>query len=155
MFGLKPWRKTLVPLPRFETPFGWMPEEFSTLFNRLFTNFPVMETPEWRYPWGVTTEEKEKELVIRMELPGFEPEELKVEVLGEVVKVEAEHKVPPEKVEENKETFEREYAHVKREIALPPGVELEKAEAIYRNGILEVHVPRKPGMVGRRLEVKA
>jgi len=155
MFGLKPVRRTAAPLPRFETPFNWMPEEFSTLFNRLLPTFPLMETPEWRYPWGMTMEEKEKEIVIRMELPGLEPEELKVELLGEVVKIEAAHKVPEEKVEEKKEVFEREYAHVRREFALPVGVEPEKAEAIYRNGVLEVHVPRKPEMVGRRLEVKA
>lgn len=37
---------------------------------------------------------------------------------------------------------------------LPPEVELEKVEAVYRNGVLEVHLPRKPEAVGRRVEVK-
>jgi len=152
MFGVKPWRKTPASLPRFETPFGRMLEEFPALFNRVF-NFPAMELPEWWHPWALTMEETEKEVIVRMELPGFEPSELKVEVLGEVLRVEAEHKVPVEK-EEKKEKVEGEYAHVKREVALPAYVEMEKAEATYRNGILEVHVPRKPELVGRRLELK-
>jgi len=39
-------------------------------------------------------------------------------------------------------------------VTLPPELELEKVEAIYRNGVLEVHLPRKPEVVGRRIEVK-
>jgi len=140
-------------LPRFEFPFGWIPEEFETLFNRLVPNFPVMETPEWTYPWGVTMEEKEKEVIVRIELPGFEPAELKVEMLEERLTVLAEHKEPAEKPE--KAEVEAERTYVKRLISLPPGVEAEKAEAVYRNGILEVHVPRKPEAVGRRLEIKS
>jgi len=151
MFALKPWKRTTALLPRAETPFGWMPEEFSTLFNRLFSTWPIMETPEWTYPWGVTTEETEKEIVVRVELPGFTPEEVKVELMGEMLTVEAEHKEPAEKKEEK---TERRYAHVKRTVSLPPGVELEKVEATYRNGVLEVHVPRKPEAAGRRIEVK-
>jgi len=154
MFALMPWRKrTAAALPRAETPFRLFPEEFESLFNRFFTSWPVLETPEWPYRWGLTMEEKEKEVVVRVELPGFTPEEVKVELIGERLTVEAEHK-EPEKKEKEAEKMEREYAHVKRELTLPPYVELEKAEALYRNGVLEVHLPRKPEAVGRRIEVK-
>ena len=37
---------------------------------------------------------------------------------------------------------------------LPTGLDLERLEARYRNGVLEVHVPRTPGAVPRRIEVK-
>jgi len=152
MFGLMPWTKrTTALLPRTEMPFGWIPEEFAPLFNRFFNTLPVMETAEWPYEWGLTTEEKEKEFVVRMELPGFTPEEVKVELLGERLTVEAEHKEPAEKPEEK---AERAYAHAKRVVTLPPEVEPEKAEATYRNGVVEVHLPRKPEAVGRRIEVK-
>jgi HSP20 family molecular chaperone IbpA len=151
MFALKPWKKTTGLLPRAEFPFGFMPEGFANIFNRMFPAFPVLETPEWPFRWGLMTEEKEKEIVVRMELPGFEPAEVKVELAGEELTVEAEHKEPEKKPEEK---TEREYAHVKRVMTLPPGVELEKAEAVYRNGVLEVHLLRKPEAVGRRIEVK-
>jgi len=155
MFALTPLaRRMTALLPRTETPFGWLPEELAPLFNRFFTAFPVMETPEWPewiYPRGLTMEEREKEVVARMEVPGFEPGELKVEVLGGRLTVEAEHREPAERAEE---PAERAYAHVRRTVTLPPGVEAEKAEAVYRNGVLEVHVPRIPEAVGRRIEVK-
>jgi len=95
-------------------------------------------------------EEKDKEVVVRVELPRFEPSEVKVEMLGEWLTVEAEHKEAAEKEEKT----ERSYAHVKRMVTLPTGIEAEKVEATYRNGVLEVHVPRKPEAAGRRIEVK-
>jgi len=156
MFALKPWTKRmLAPLPRAETPFDWIPDEFATLFNRFFTTGPVIETPEWPYRWGMTTEEKEKEMVIRYEMPGFAPEEVKVELLGDRLVVEAEHKekepAEKEKVEEKAER----YAHVKRVIALPAEIDVEKLEAVLKNGVLEIRIPRKPEAVARRIEVKA
>jgi len=43
---------------------------------------------------------------------------------------------------------------MRREITLPAGVEAERIEATYRNGVLEIHLPRTPEAVGRRIEVK-
>jgi HSP20 family molecular chaperone IbpA len=149
MFALKPSTNRMPALfPRTEAPFSWMPGEFTTFFHRFF---PVPETFEWPYGWGVTTEEKEKEVILRMELPGFELEEIKVELLGERLTVEAEHKEPAEKAEEK---TERVHAHAKRVLTLPAGVELEKAEVVYRSGVLKVYLPRKPETMGRRIEVK-
>jgi len=152
MFALKPFMKRTSALrPWTEMPFGWMPEEFERYFRPFFTGWPVAEAPEWEYPWGMTTEETEKGFVVRVEVPGFEPEELKVEVTPERLTVEAEHKEPAEKGEKKEE---RTYAKVRREVTLPLGVETEKAEATYRSGVLEVRVPRKPEALGRRVEVK-
>jgi len=149
MFALTPWTRRRNLLPRVETPFRWMPEEFSTLFNRFLPEFPLIEeTAEWPYGWGMTLEEKEKEVLVRFEMPGFLPEEVKLEFLGDRLTVEAEHKEEVEKKEE------RAYAHVRRVVTLPPNVDLDKVEAYYRHGILEVHLPRMPEAVGRRIEVK-
>jgi len=134
------------------TPLGVMAEEFAPLFERFFGGWPVMETGELPYRYPLTLEEKEKEVLVRIELPGFTPEEVKVEIKGDMLAIEAEHKDVPEKAEEVK--GEAAYAQVKREIELPVGVELEKVEAIYRHGVLEVHLPKKPEVLGRRIEVK-
>jgi len=137
-------------LPRTEMPFSRMSEESETLFNR-FMNWPMMEVPETPYPWGLTTEEKENEIVVRVELPGFTLEELRVEWLGGRLTVEAEHRVPAEGAEPRPE---RELARVRRIVELPTGVDLERVEATFRNGVLEVHLPRTPEATARRIEVK-
>jgi len=144
-------RSSTAPLARSEFPFGWMSEEFPVLFNRLFAGWPLPETSEWPIGWGVAMEEAEKEMIIRFEMPGFEPAELNVEVIGNRLTVEAEHKEPAEKGAK----VEQAYAHVKRVMMLPTKIEGEKAEALLRNGVLEVRIPRKPEAVGRRIEVKA
>jgi len=151
MFALMPWRRGTELLPRLEAPFGRMSNEFERMFNRFF-NWPVMEMPEEPYPWGLTTEERENEVVVRAELPGFAPEELRVEWLGGRLTIEAEHKVPAEGTEKRPE---REYAHVRRTIELPTAIEAAKVEATFRNGVLEIHLPRTPEAMARRIEVKA
>jgi HSP20 family protein len=107
-----------------------------------------METRAWPFHSAFTVEEADRETVLRAELPGFAPEEIAVEVRGDVLTVEAEHGEG-----EGKEAG-RSYAHVKRSLALPAAVEPAGIEAAYRHGVLEVHLPRKAEALGRRIEVK-
>jgi len=148
MFALMPWTRRNLPVPRFESPFARIPD-FGTLVHRLLDTWPEMEMPEWPSGWGLTTEENEKELMVRFELPGFEPAEVKVEMAGDRLTVEAEHNEPAAKPEERAER-----TRVRRVLTVPPGIEAAKIEATYRNGVLEVHLPREPEAVGRRIEVK-
>jgi len=110
----------------------------------------MMETTEWRYP--LTTEERENEVLVRVELPGFAPEEVRVEMLNGRMTIEAEHMVPAEGAGERPE---REHIRVSRAFTLPEGINSEGVEAIYRNGVLEVHLPRTPEATPRRIEVRS
>jgi HSP20 family molecular chaperone IbpA len=141
-------RRSMAMFPRMEPPFGWVPEGFATLFNRILAGPPMMEMPER----VLTTEETEKEFIIRAELPGFEPAEVRVELLGKRLMIEAEHRDPAEGTEERPE---RTRAHVRRVLTLPAEVEGERAEAVFRNGVLVIRVPRRPEAMPRRIEVKA
>jgi HSP20 family protein len=149
MFALMPWTRRNSLLPRIDSPFARIPEDFGTLVDRLLTGWPTMENQDWPNWWGLTTEENDKEFVVRFELPGFEPAEVKVDLAGDRLTVEAEHKESAAKPEERNER-----ARVRRMLTLPTGIDTEKAEASYRNGVLEVHIPRVPEAVGRRIEVK-
>lgn len=153
MFALAPrTRRSMALLPRTEGPFGLIPEGITELFDRLLAGLPEM--PELLPVRGLTMEELEKEVVIRAELPGFEPAEVRAEVLGDRLMIEAEHREPAGEAKEGEEKTERVLAHVRRVVTLPPEVEPDRAEAIYRNGVLTVHVPRRPEALARRIEVK-
>jgi len=146
-----PWtRRTNELVPRSERRMGLIPESFENLFNRFF-DLPLMEMPERLYPWGLTTEEKENEFMVRAELPGFAPEEVHVELLGERLTIEAEQPVPTEGAEVRPE---RERMHVRRILTVPAGIDPARVEATFRNGVLEVHLPRTPEATARRIEVK-
>jgi len=146
MLALMPWtRRRNELLPRAGR---LIPEDFETLWNRL-VGLPVSEL-EPTDRWIMTTEERENEVVVRAELPGFAPEEVRVEMVGDMLTIEAEHR-PPEGAAP---TTEREYARVRREMTVAPGINLEAVTATYRNGVLEVHLPRTPEATPRRIEVK-
>lgn len=152
MFGLVPRRRAARELVRREAePFDLMRREFATLFDRFFGPLPLLAAPLEEKPyWGFDVEETPKEVVVRAEVPGFDLADLKVEVVGDALKILAEHK--EEKKE--KEGEERYLGRLERMVMLPPDVEVEKIEAVYRNGILEIHIPRKPEALPRKIEVK-
>jgi len=149
MFGLMPLKRTGPGLRKSSSPFELVSRDLGAMMDRLFPEWPML-LPEgsWDRFWGVAMEDTDREVVVRFELPGFGVNELEVHLAGNELVVEATHKAP-----EGKEEVETKHVH--RVVTLPPNLDLAKMEAIYRNGILEVHVPRTPEAVGRRIEVKA
>lgn len=151
MFSLMPRRRTALARREY-TPFEFLRREFAPLFE--FPTWALSPLAEWEpEPWGLETEEREGEIVYRAELPGFEPTEVEVTVTGNTLTIRAEHTTPAEG--EAKEAKERRHARLERTMILPEALELEKIEARYHNGVLEVHVPRMPAAKPRRIEVKA
>jgi HSP20 family protein len=151
MFGLIPRRKAERKLAReLERPLGPMRPELAELFERFLS--PCSPLTEW--PWeevdtGLEVVDREKEILVRMEVPGVEPGELVVEVTGNVLTVRGEFKE-----KEEKEVAERPYSRMMRSIVLPIRIDPEKVEAHCKNGVLEVCLPKKPEAVTRRIEVK-
>lgn len=75
--------------------------------------------------------------------PGFEKEEFKIDLDGQVLTVSAEKKA--ENKEESKQYTRREYVYsaFKRSFNLPESVKEEAIRAEYKNGILHVAIPKK------------
>jgi HSP20 family protein len=153
MFGIMPWKK--------EEKGGYYPpmplrNEFEALFNRFFGPTWLEPVRDEFWGWNMETEDAENEFRVRMELPGFEPPEVDVLVTGDRLTVRAEHK--KEVKEENKEMkveyTERHFGKFERSFMLPPGVDAEKAEAVYRNGMLAITLPKVPAVRPRKIEVK-
>jgi len=143
MFSLMPRRARGGAIAR--DPFGWFPREFASLFDRAFPAWPV----PFEARWGLETEELENEYVVRAEVPGFEASELDISMTGNVLTIRAEHR-PAEK----EAPAERPYGRLERTITLPAGVNPEGITAFYRNGVLEVHLPKAAEALTRRIAVK-
>jgi HSP20 family protein len=132
-----------------ETPLGLLRREFAPLFDRWFGNMPFFPFEiEGEYPYGLEMEEKGEAVVIRALVPGFEAKELDVRVNDNLLTIHAERK---ETVEGKGEP---ERYELKRSVVLPAGVDRERVEAVYRNGVLEVHLPKLPEAKEHRIEVK-
>jgi HSP20 family protein len=129
-------------------PFERFRREFASLFERAFPGWLAPSETSWEMPWRLEMEEKDREVVVRAETPGFEAKELDVELRENVLTISAEHR------EEKKEPLERRHASWTRSVTLPSGIEPEKVEARYHNGVLEIHVPLTPEARPRRIDVK-
>jgi HSP20 family protein len=79
-------------------------------------------------------------LVLRADVPGIKPDEVKVEIEDDVLTVSGEHR---EKREEEGKHYiyrERSYGSFERSLALPPGVEAKDIKATTHDGVVEVTV---------------
>ena len=116
----------------------WRPiADFSELLDQVLTRFG--DGDGWNPRIDVI--KKEGELVLRADLPGVKPDEIKVEVEDGVLTVTGEHE---EKTEEKKERYlrrERRYGSFSRSMTLPEGVSSEDIEATTGNGVLELKIP--------------
>lgn len=137
MFPMTPWRRREAAYPMAR-----MNEEFNALFNRFFGNWPALpEPPELaEHYWNLEMTETEKEVWVRAEVPGFEAEEFALNVTGDILVLKAEHKHAEEKKENG--FAKRHELRYERHMALPATIEPEKVEATYRNGVLEVRLPK-------------
>lgn len=93
---------------------------------------------------------------ISLEMPGVDKKDIEINVVDNGLEIKAMRK---EEAKEHKKGFyriERNYAGFYKYITLPENAELDKAEASYKNGILEITVPKsaKEETSKKRIEIK-
>jgi len=120
------------------------------VFDRFFEGWLTPMVGTWRPAWSWDVEETDKEVVLRAEMPGFEVSEIDVRVAGDVLTIRAEHQEEAKGKEKNGLANRR---MVERTMTLPVGTNPELLTATYRNGLLEVHVPKVPEATPRRINV--
>jgi HSP20 family protein len=83
------------------------------------------------------------DMVIRAELPGIDPDkDVEVTTSGGFVKIRAHREEKAEHTEKSGYRSEFRYGEFEREVSLPDGVESKDVKATYKDGILEVRIPR-------------
>ncbi len=113
--------------------------------------------PEGSFMWSPAVDviEREKEVIVKADLPAVNKKDIKIKVNPESVSISGE--VKKEKKEES-ETYHREeriYGRFNRVISLPVEVDPEKAEAKFENGVLEITLPKiKPGKRTKEILLK-
>jgi HSP20 family protein len=120
-----------------------------SLFSRFFGGGWLAPFEEEFGPmrgWGFDVDENDKEIVVRADMPGFEENELDVRLENEVLTIKAE--------KEQKGDRQREYRSFFRQVRLPAGIDTEKVQASYRNGVLELHIPRPEGSQAKRIPIQ-
>lgn len=79
------------------------------------------------------------------DLPGFEKEEIEVAFEGSSLIIKAESKKEEEETKRDFIRRERRFGRVYRKISLPEGINTDQAKASYKNGVLEILIPKEKG----------
>lgn len=144
-----------------DNPIATLQREMNQVFESFFKRFSK-GFGEIDWPWGHS--EARSDVVqtdgaveVSIELPGMGLEDIEVSVANDMLTIKGEKKV--ERQEEKKGYYlsERSYGAIWRSIPLPPGVDGEKAEASFRNGVLNVRLPQTEEAQAKvkRIAVKA
>jgi HSP20 family protein len=127
--------------------------EIRSMFNEIFDgNFGRQPSLSKSYP-AVDVLESEDSYLIRAELPGMKREDIKVELKDGTLVVSGERKSekPAEGVEYRH--VERVDAKFWRSFSLPETVKQDGIEATYKDGVLEIRVPKAEKAKPRQIQV--
>jgi HSP20 family protein len=126
-------------------PFGELmsiQREMDRLFGRLGLGRLPESASEIAWMPRIDVKSTGDDMVVYAELPGMSKDDISVEVTDGVLTIKGERKAETEKSEEGWLIRERSYGAFERSLALPEGVEPDKITADYKDGVLEVHIPK-------------
>jgi len=99
--------------------------------------------------------ENDREYVVRAEMPGVKKEDIHVAVDGAQVTLEAEVKQEREAGKDERVLHvERSYGKATRSFTLPQEIDEAKVEAKYRDGVLELTLPKKAAAARKQITVQ-
>jgi HSP20 family protein len=134
-------------------------EDLQSRLNRVFGEVPFRRLEEeapffTKWTPAVDIQETDKEYLIKAELPEVKKENVKVEVLDGMLTIEGERTQEKEEKGKKFHKIEREYGKFMRQFTLPPEVATDKMEAEFKDGVLNVHLPKTALAKPKAIEVK-
>jgi HSP20 family protein len=130
---------------------------FDDLFNEFSKGFwvkPFALPAEAELKMKLDVKEDEKGYVVQAEVPGVKKEDIQIDIDGNVVSVRAEVKKEKEEKKGEKTVYsERSYGMVSRSFSLPVEVDEKAAKAEYKDGVLNLALPKKANGGGKRITV--
>jgi HSP20 family protein len=94
-------------------------------------------------------------IVLKAELPGMTHEDVDIQIQDNTLSLKGERRFAKDVQEENYLRIERAYGPFQRSFTLPSSVEQEKIRAVFRDGVLEVVMPKAEPVQSRRISVSA
>jgi len=137
-------------------------DEMDRMFNRYLGGFGM---PSWapRIRWASEMEipypdidvyEDGGDLVVKAEIPGVSKDDLKVDIAHDTVTISGEKKKEEKIEKKDYMKMERSYGSFVRTVALPAEVKSADAKAKFKDGVLEIRVPRKDDSSKVSIEVE-
>jgi len=140
------WRELLSRSSKSLTHFSLSKEEALVQSGDLAT------FPRWSLLAG-EVEEMDKEIVVRLEVPGMEKEDFSITVEGNTLYLSGEKRYERQTRNSTYHVMERAYGAFQRTIPLPHIIDADRAQASYKNGVLSIRMPKVVGENSRTIRL--
>jgi HSP20 family protein len=104
-------------------------------------DFFRMRSPSLEVP-ALDVYEQKDELVVKAEIPGLSKDEIDISLDGNMLTIKGEKKKEEEIKEEDYYRCERTFGAFARSVEIPAEVQTDKVSATFKNGVLEIHLPK-------------
>ncbi len=99
--------------------------------------------------------DNEKEIVVKAEVPGIDKDDINITVADNTLTIKGETKKEEETKEEDYYYSERTFGSFSRRLELPDKVQESKIKANFKDGILEINLPKAPEAKAKKIKVEA
>jgi HSP20 family protein len=129
--------------------------EMNRMFNEFFHSGTSEEAGSKVSTWtpSVDIYETDDALVIKAELPGVSKDDVSVEVHQNTLTLRGQRKHEAEVKQDKYHRVERSYGTFQRSFVLPTMVDQEKVQATYKDGVLELHLPKSEAAKPKRIAI--
>ncbi len=125
------------------------------LFEDAFVTPRGMMMPFGGSELAVDMYETKDDVVVKTALPGVNPEDVEVTITGDTLTIRGESKEETENRDENYLRRERHYGAFSRSVTLPSGLQTEKTDASFDNGMLTLKIPKSEQVKPKSIKVQA
>ena len=130
-------------------------DDMDTMIHSFFNtdwNFPVRDTRNWSP--AVDVKETDNSFVLTSDIPGLTKKDIKVNVANGKLSISGERTYETDQENDNYHYRERRFGTFDRSFKLPDTVDEEKISASFKNGILNVVLPKHANILPKERKIK-
>ncbi len=133
---------------------GTLGRSMERLFDDFFTRRPDREPAMLEWEPAVEMFETDQDVVVRAVLPNIDPKQIDMTVTGDAITLRGESKHEEEHTGRNYVRREFRHGSFSRTLPLPTEVKSAEAKATYKDGVLEVKIPKSERVTPRAVKVQ-
>ena len=138
------------------SPFGGFERQMEDVFDRVFRGWPTRRLDPDLVGWVPPLDmiDRKNEILLRADLPGLDRQDIQLSVENGVLTLQGSRQKETEEKDDDCYAMERWAGAFARSIALPQGLDPDRVEASFKNGVLEIRVPKTKEAKGKKIDIK-
>jgi len=131
--------------------------EMDQLWKSFFDTggLPTVRGESFSFSPTVDVKESDTSIEVTAEVPGLKPEEIEVTLSGDLLTIKGEKKEEKEEKKGDYHVWERRFGKFSRSFRLPAAVKKDKVEAVHKDGVLKLKLPKEQKEASTKIKIKS